>query len=571
MPLAATALYDDEMTEQSAHPPVTIYDVAKAAGVAPSTVSRTFARPGRVNADTAARVRAAAEQLGYRANPIGHAAGSRTRMLGVMVSDVANPFHATLIRGAQLSANAAGYELLLLDCRESGVRERTALERVVPVVEGFVIASSRMPDSALRSIAKQRPTVVLNRQMSDVACLVSDNVSGAGAALDLLAEQGHESVVYLSGPEASWAEGVRFRTVRDHGAALGIHTHKIGPYLPVFEGGLTAAEGAREAAHRGDRLQRPDGHRRDERLHPGRTAGAGTGEHHRVRRHPDGSAHPADADHGGGADPSDGSDGGEQCGGDDQRRQAAESRGTGAAGHPEDAWLDGGPPTVADVTGRPRPAGRTCARALTPRRGPTAATHGNLFRDRTEFGTITYMPRLHLHPERILPSDPTLRPIAREIHQSVQDLPIISPHGHVPAQWLSDDEPFGDPTSLLLDYYDHDVNRLLHADGVALSQLGRGQSDFLPNQSRPRSPCCVRIGTCPGHAVRFWLESELVEIFGIHRSVAETADDIYDASAAKLATPEFRPGPCTTGSASSSWPPPRPRCDHLAAPRQAGQ
>ena len=118
------------MTEQSAHPPVTIYDVAKAAGVAPSTVSRTFARPGRVNADTAARVRAAAEQLGYRANPIGHAAGSRTRMLGVMVSDVANPFHATLIRGAQLSANAAGYELLLLDCRESGVRERTALERV---------------------------------------------------------------------------------------------------------------------------------------------------------------------------------------------------------------------------------------------------------------------------------------------------------------------------------------------------------------------------------------------------------------------------------------------------------
>ncbi len=229
------------MTEQSAHPPVTIYDVAKAAGVAPSTVSRTFARPGRVNADTAARVRAAAEQLGYRANPIGHAAGSRTRMLGVMVSDVANPFHAALIRGAQLSANAAGYELLLLDCRESGVRERTALERVVPVVEGFVIASSRMPDSALRSIAKQRPTVVLNRQMSDVACLVSDNVSGARAALDLLAEQGHESVVYLSGPEASWAEGVRFRTVRDHGTALGIHTHKIGPYLPVFEGGLTAA------------------------------------------------------------------------------------------------------------------------------------------------------------------------------------------------------------------------------------------------------------------------------------------------------------------------------------------
>ncbi len=230
-----------EMTENSPQP-VTIYDVAKAAGVAPSTVSRTFARPGRVKAETAARVRAAAEQLGYRANPIGHALSvTQTRLLGIMVSDVANPFHATLIRGAQLAASAAGYELLLLDCRESGVRERTALERLVPVVDGFVIASSRMPDSALRTIAKQRPTVVLNRQMRDVSCLVSDTVTGTRAALGLLAELGHESVVYVSGPEASWAEGVRYRTVRDHGNALGLHTQKIGPFLPVFDGGLAAA------------------------------------------------------------------------------------------------------------------------------------------------------------------------------------------------------------------------------------------------------------------------------------------------------------------------------------------
>ena len=59
---------------------VTIYDVAKAAGVAPSTVSRTFARPGRVNADTAERIRQIAEELGYRANPVGRSlASARTR------------------------------------------------------------------------------------------------------------------------------------------------------------------------------------------------------------------------------------------------------------------------------------------------------------------------------------------------------------------------------------------------------------------------------------------------------------------------------------------------------------
>lgn len=229
------------MTDDSSRP-ITIYDVAEAAGVAPSTVSRTFARPGRVKAETAARVRAAAERLGYRAHPIGHAiASTQTRLVAVMVSDLANPFHATLIRGAQLAASAAGYELLLLDSRESGLRERAALERLVPLVEGFVIASSRMPDSTLRTIAKQRPTVVVNRQMRDVSCLISDNVTGTRAALRVLAEFGHESVVYVSGPEASWVDGVRYRTVRDHGTALGLHTQKVGPFLPVFDGGLAAA------------------------------------------------------------------------------------------------------------------------------------------------------------------------------------------------------------------------------------------------------------------------------------------------------------------------------------------
>ncbi len=235
------------MTEQSqgvaeeSHRPVTIYDVAAAAGVAPSTVSRTFARPGRVNAETAARIRQVAEQLGYRANPIGQAlSASQTRLVGLMVSDVANPFYSQLIRGAQLAATEAGYEILLADCRESGVRERLALERLVPVVEGFVIGSSRMPDSALRTIAKQRPMVVLNRELRDVPSVITDNVGGMRAAVDLLRELGHESVVYVAGPEASWADGVRFRTLRDHGTASGIHSQRVGPFQPTFEGGLAA-------------------------------------------------------------------------------------------------------------------------------------------------------------------------------------------------------------------------------------------------------------------------------------------------------------------------------------------
>src|SRR5690625_7652449 len=71
---------------------VTIYDVAREAGVAPSTVSRAFSRPGRVNAETGERIRQIAERLGYRAKPQARAAAPRrTSMLAVVLADLANP------------------------------------------------------------------------------------------------------------------------------------------------------------------------------------------------------------------------------------------------------------------------------------------------------------------------------------------------------------------------------------------------------------------------------------------------------------------------------------------------
>ena len=51
---------------------------------------------------------------------------------------------------------------------------------------------------------------------------------------------------------------------------------------------------------------------------------------------------------------------------------------------------------------------------------------------------------LQLHPDRLLPADPTTRGIARRLYASVRDLPIISPHGHVPPEWIAQDVPFGD-------------------------------------------------------------------------------------------------------------------------------
>ncbi len=91
----------------------TIYDVAAAAGVAPSTVSRAFARPGRVNSETAEHIRKVAAELGYRTNPMARALPSgRTSMIALVISDITNPFYNEIIRGAETAAGEAGYTIL---------------------------------------------------------------------------------------------------------------------------------------------------------------------------------------------------------------------------------------------------------------------------------------------------------------------------------------------------------------------------------------------------------------------------------------------------------------------------
>ncbi|MFF3500203.1 LacI family DNA-binding transcriptional regulator [Streptomyces sp. NPDC003247] len=229
--------------------PPTIYDVARAAGVAASTVSRAFSRPGRVNAETADRIRAVAAEMGYRTNYLARALPTgRTSMLALVTSDVTNPFHAEIIRGAEVAAAEADYTILLIDAQEDDRIERKNIERALPSVEGIVLASTRMSDSAIRMIAKQRPTVVLNRDITDVSSIVTDNLHGARLAVDHLAGLGHRTVVYAAGPESSWVDGMRWRGLRE-AAGAGLRMQRVGPVPPTIAGGgQAAADVVRSAA-----------------------------------------------------------------------------------------------------------------------------------------------------------------------------------------------------------------------------------------------------------------------------------------------------------------------------------
>jgi glucuronate isomerase len=149
---------------------------------------------------------------------------------------------------------------------------------------------------------------------------------------------------------------------------------------------------------------------------------------------------------------------------------------------------------------------------------------------------------LALDPDRLLPVEPSTRQIARRLYAAVADLPIISPHGHVPAAWLAEDTPFTDPTSLLVSP-DHYVFRLLHAQGVPLDDLGVGGRALSAAQSRRAWRLLAENwATFRGTPSRFWMDSVLADVFGIReRLSADTADTIFDRIADVIAEPAFRP------------------------------
>lgn len=151
------------------------------------------------------------------------------------------------------------------------------------------------------------------------------------------------------------------------------------------------------------------------------------------------------------------------------------------------------------------------------------------------------------HPDRLLPADPGTRRIARDLLGRVQDLPIISPHGHVDAAVLEQNTPFPDPAALLVSP-DHYVTRLIHASGVPLDRLrpqAGAQTDpsaVAPDSRTVWREFCQAWPLFEGTASGYWLRDQFRSVFGLDQEIsAATADASYDAISARLQEADFRP------------------------------
>lgn len=224
-------------------PAATIYDIARVAGVNPSTVSRALSKPGRINVKTEERIQAAAKELNYRLNPMARALPTgRTSTLGLLIADFTNPMFFNVVRGAEREARLRGYTLVLAESQESVEREAETAERVLPSVDGLVLVTTRLSDQQIRELAERKPLVVINREVEGVHGIVPDLDPGFDQALAHLAELGHSSIAYLSGPANSWINRARWESILSKAPERGMTIVEIGPVAPTLDGGRGALE-----------------------------------------------------------------------------------------------------------------------------------------------------------------------------------------------------------------------------------------------------------------------------------------------------------------------------------------
>jgi LacI family transcriptional regulator len=186
--------------------PVTLRDVAAAAGVHTATASRALNPDTRklVNADTARRVLDVATDLGYRPNPIARGLKtSRSYTIGVVVPDLRNPLFPPIARGIEERLEPAGYTSLLANTDNDPEREQLSFDALrARQVDGYITASARRVHPLLLELAANRPLVLVNRATDEpsLPSVVPDDADGMRQAVEHVAALGHRRVAHLAGP-----------------------------------------------------------------------------------------------------------------------------------------------------------------------------------------------------------------------------------------------------------------------------------------------------------------------------------------------------------------------------------
>lgn len=200
-----------------------IKDVAEAAGVSTATVSRVFSDASHVRPEARERVLVAASRLGYRPNLVARSLrAQRSKTLGLIVSDIRNPFFTAVSRAVEDTAYEQGYSVILCNTDEDPLREAKYLNLMRDAsVAGVICSPTRQTMARFTALLAERPVVVVDRSMPDIEvdAVLLDNVDAAYRLASHLIQNGYRRIGALFGDVGTTGQERRRgyeQALRDH-------------------------------------------------------------------------------------------------------------------------------------------------------------------------------------------------------------------------------------------------------------------------------------------------------------------------------------------------------------------
>jgi len=224
---------------------LTIHDVAKAAGVSTATVSNVLNKTGKVGRRTQQLVLSTVKRLGYFPNVHArHLASRDSRTLGIIVSDIENPFFPEVIKSFEIRARELGYDAILSDTNYDPHRTQEAAKRMMQHnVRGVAVMTSEISLKLIDELARRKIAVTF-LDLAPVRGLVSklriDYFSGVEQIVKYLHQLGHRHIAFIAGRPKLKSNLARLTAYDKCMLQLGLEP---GPVLPGdlrFEGGLAA-------------------------------------------------------------------------------------------------------------------------------------------------------------------------------------------------------------------------------------------------------------------------------------------------------------------------------------------
>jgi DNA-binding LacI/PurR family transcriptional regulator len=219
----------------------TITDVARRAGVSKSLVSLVMRGADHVSPERRQAVNKAAAELGYRPNAMARSlVQRRTHLVGVMVSDLHNPFFADVVAGIQEQAARTGYKVLVNSGNRAAAREADAMETLLQLrADGIILGSPVLDDEVIARASREVPIVLVGREAHGPAVdsVTNDDRAGAEVAVEHCVSLGHRRIAHIDGGHGAGAPA------RRHGYEAAMKRLGLGDLVSVVSGTYTEEGG----------------------------------------------------------------------------------------------------------------------------------------------------------------------------------------------------------------------------------------------------------------------------------------------------------------------------------------